>query len=155
MDLNNYLSIKIRPGAVSEVLVRWAAKAIGAAVDAAAIAVDGKVKAHVRALIMSYDPAGLGLFKHFELCFGRLAQPFDGMGEPRIGGIFDVLHNTRIYLSITAVAPKTHSRETHGCKSVLSLQHSISKVRLFGEMATRLAPVQFGGPQYFCYWQPH
>ena len=52
VDLDDNLSFKIGPGAVAQILVGRAAKAIGATVDATTIAVDRVIEADVRAIVM-------------------------------------------------------------------------------------------------------
>src|SRR5258706_965065 len=77
IDLDDDLSIKISSGAIAQILVRGATKAIRATVDATAVAVDCVIEANVRAIVMSDYCAGLSLFKNFQLRFGGLTQPLD------------------------------------------------------------------------------
>jgi hypothetical protein len=57
--------------------VRGPAEAISAAVNAAAITVDGVIESDVRTIVVSDDVTSLCLFKHFELGFRRFAYPLD------------------------------------------------------------------------------
>ena len=77
VDLDDDLAIEVGAGAVAKILVSRAAETIGATVNAAAITIDGVIKANVRAVVVRDDLARLSFFEDFELRFGRLAQPFD------------------------------------------------------------------------------
>lgn len=72
--------------------VRRAAEAIRAGVRAAAIAVDGVIEANVRAVVVRDNLARLRLFEDSDFRFGRLANPFDRMREPRVRRVVYVTH---------------------------------------------------------------
>jgi len=73
------LPIKVGPGSIPEIFMSRPAEAVGAAVNAASIAVERVIKAHIRTVVVAYDRAGSCLFKDFEPGFGRFTQPLDGM----------------------------------------------------------------------------
>src|SRR5439155_22320478 len=98
--LHDDLSFKIGARAVAKILVRRPAETIGAAVDAASIAIDRVVECHVRAVIVADDRARFSLFKYFDLGGGRLADPFDRVRQPGIWRIFDVTHACNPVLSM-------------------------------------------------------
>jgi hypothetical protein len=53
-------------------------------VNAAAVTVDCVIETDVRTIVVSDDVARLSLFKHFERCLGRLANPLDRVAQPGI-----------------------------------------------------------------------
>src|SRR2546427_7042372 len=98
--LHDDLSFKIGARAVAKILVRRPAETIGAAMDAASIAIDRVVECHVRAVIVADDRARFSLFKYFDLGGRRFADPFDRVRQPGIWRIFDVAHACNPVLSM-------------------------------------------------------
>jgi hypothetical protein len=78
--------------AVTTILVRRPAEAVGAGVRAAAVAVDRVIEAHVRALVVRDDRARLRLLEDLDASLGRLADPLDRVREPGVWRVIDVTH---------------------------------------------------------------
>lgn len=70
---------------------------------------------------MRNDPPGFCLFEHLEFGLGWFANPLNGVREPGIRRVLDVLH-----------LPLNRSlHETHACTLVPSMQHSLPDSRSF------------------------
>src|SRR5438876_7012083 len=92
--------------------MRGPAETIRAAVNTSAITIDGIIEGNVRTIVAADDCARFCLFENFDFRGRRLADPFDRLSQPRIRWISD---------------------DAHACNSVLSMQHRIAHVRIFGE----------------------
>src|SRR3989442_4340097 len=105
--LHDDLSFKIGAGAVAKILVRRPAETIGAAMDAASIAIDRVVECHIGAVVPADDRARFSLFKYFDLGGRWFTDPFDRVRQPGIWRIFDVAHACNPVLSIKPMVATT------------------------------------------------
>src|SRR5205823_10426219 len=97
---DNNLAFEISAGPKVEILMRRPAKAVGATVNAAAIAVDRIIERDIGTVVAADDRASFGFFKDFDLRRRRFSDPFDRVAEPRIWRIIDGPHACNLVLSM-------------------------------------------------------
>ena len=80
------LRSKSVPGAVAQIFVSRAAKAVRATMNAATITIYRVVETHVGAIVVGDDAARFSFFEDLEFSLGWFAHPLDRVGEPGLGG---------------------------------------------------------------------